>query len=95
MYYNATTHLLENAKNLRKNSTEAEECLWKEIKGKKLGVKFRRQHIIDQFIADFYCHDCRLVIEIDGGYHDEPDQMEYDLNRAFEIERYDIQIIRF
>ena len=95
MYYNASTHLLENAKILRKNTTEAEEHLWKEIKGEKLGVKFRRQHMIDRFIADFYCHECKLVIEVDGGYHDDPNQMEYDLNRAFEIEQYDIHIIRF
>lgn len=95
MYYNARINLLENAKILRRNTTEAEDHLWKEIKGKKLGVKFRRQHIIDCFIADFYCHECRLVIEVDGSYHDEPDQMEYDLNRAFEIEQFDINIIRF
>lgn len=95
MYYNARINLLENAKILRKNTTKAEDHLWKEIKGKKLGVKFRRQHLIDRFIADFYCHECRLVIEVDGGYHDEPEQIEYDLNRAFEIEQYDINIIRF
>jgi len=95
MYYNASTDLLENAKILRRNTTEAEEHLWKKIKGKKLGVKFRRQHLIDRFIADFYCHECKLVIEVDGGYHNEPNQMEYDFNRAFEIEQYDIQIIRF
>lgn len=95
MYYNASIHLQENAKNLRRNTTEAEERLWKEIKGKKLGMKFRRQHMIDRFIADFYCHECKLAIEVDGGYHDNPNQMEYDIHRTFEIEQYDIHIIRF
>ena len=58
-----------------------------------LGLKFRRQHPIDIFIVDFYCHDARLVIEIDGEIHKE--RVEYDDGREAEIERYNIKVIRF
>lgn len=51
--------------------TEAEDILWKHLRNKKLnGLKFRRQHPLDIFIADFYCHEKKLVIELDGGIHD-------------------------
>ena len=58
------------ANNLRNHSTPAEIILWQELKNSKLGVKFRRQQPLDHFIADFYCADLRLVIEIDGESHD-------------------------
>lgn len=95
MYYNASLAMHENAKVLRKNMTEAEDRLWQRIRKEKLGVKFRRQHMIDKYIADFYCHECKLVIEVDGGYHNNPEQIEYDAIRTFEIEEYGIKVIRF
>lgn len=58
-------------------------------------MKFRRQHPIGNFIADFYCHQLRLVIEIDGGYHLDKHQKEYDENRGDEMLNYGIEIIRF
>jgi len=95
MHCNASETIIERAKELRKSMTEAEKALWQKIRNEKLGVKFRRQHPCNRFILDFYCHEKRLAIEIDGEYHFKRDQMEYDLGRAFEIENYDIKLIRF
>ena len=58
-------------------------------------LKFRRQHPIKYYIADFYCHKVRLVIELDGGIHNRKDVKEHDENRQAEIERFDLQILRF
>ncbi len=58
-------------------------------------LRFRPQHPIDIFIADFYCHPLRLVIEIDGGIHKSKDQKEYDIGREAELENWGIQVIRF
>jgi very-short-patch-repair endonuclease len=64
------------------------------LKGKQIcGLRFRRQHPIDIFIADFYCHEVRLVVEIDGKIHDI--QEDYDDGRSAEMEKFDIKIIRF
>ncbi|MFA9390006.1 MAG: endonuclease domain-containing protein [Prolixibacteraceae bacterium] len=94
MYFGAKPDILEKAKALRKNMTNAEKILWDRLKNKKvLNVRFRRQHPIDLFIADFYCHSTRLVIELDGEIH--KNQVEYDDGRTSEMERFDIQIIRF
>jgi very-short-patch-repair endonuclease len=70
--------------------------LWERLRRKNIrGVKFRRQHPIEFYIADFYCHEARLVIEVDGPYHDRPDQKELDNNRTAELDRFDIKVIRF
>ena len=58
-------------------------------------MKFRRQHPISSFIADFYCHQAKLIIEIDGGYHDDPDQQEADLGRQRALEDLGLKVIRF
>jgi len=85
-----------NARMHRKTSTEAEELLWNNLRNRRLkGVKFRRQHPISGYIADFYCHEARLIIEVDGGIHDLPEQVERDEGRSFELELNDIQVIRF
>ena len=66
--------------------TEAEKILWHCLRNRKLkGFKFRRQHPIAHFIADFFCLESNLVIEIDGPYHDEREQQEYDEGRTFEL----------
>ena len=70
MYYGATREIQEKAKFLRRSETAAEKIIWKHLKSRKLnGLKFRRQHPIFQFIADFYCHEIKLVIEVDGENH--------------------------
>ena len=70
--------LSDRRKELRKNQTKAEEILWFELRNNKLGAKFKRQHSIGGYIADFYCHTLKLVIEIDGGIHKSKEQREYD-----------------
>lgn len=84
------------ARELRQRPTEAEKILWQALRQKRLGYHFRRQHPIDRFIADFYCHPLRLIIEVDGGYHNSRSQREYDENRSYEIMlNYDLKVIRF
>ena len=95
-YYGASKQLIELAKEFRKNPTEAEKVLWNGLRNKGFSdVKFRRQHPIKWFIADFYCHELKLVIEVDGGIHNSPRQAEYDEGRSAEIENLGIQVIRF
>ena len=96
MFYNAKPHIFEKAKMLRTNMTEAEQKLWAKLRGKKvLGLRFRPQHPIDIFIADFYCHVIKLVIEIDGGIHQSKSQKEYDFGREGELENWGLKVIRF
>lgn len=91
----AKPDIFRKAKELRKSMTVAEEILWKHLRNNKLnGLKFRRQHPLDIFIADFYCHNVRLIIELDGGIHDTPEQKEYDEGRTFELEEKGFKILR-
>ena len=85
--------LKQFARELRKNSTISEVLLWKKIKNKTLGVEFHRQVPINEFIVDFYCHELKLVIEIDGKSHDY--KYEYDFARQNILEKYGISFIRF
>jgi very-short-patch-repair endonuclease len=94
MYFNAKPSTMEAARLLREQTTQSEEILWKKLKGKQIfGLRFRRQHPIDLFIADFYCHKVRLVVEIDGEIHNF--QREYDIGRTAELEKFDIKVIMF
>ncbi|RIJ48238.1 endonuclease domain-containing protein [Maribellus luteus] len=96
MFYGAKAHIFEKAKFLRKNMTKAEMLLWERLKGKKvLGLRFRPQHPIDIFVADFYCHPVKLVIEVDGGIHKSKEQNEYDIGRTGELNYWGIEVIRF
>ena len=96
MFYNAKPHIFEKAKNLRKNMTTAELKVWDFLRNKKvLGLRFRAQHPFDIFIADFYCHPIKLIIEIDGGIHKNIDQKEYDIRRTAELQKHGIDVIRF
>ena len=96
MYYGASSLIMNRAKELRKNQTEAEKRMWEILGSKKiLGLHFRRQHPIGSYIADFYCHALKLVIEIDGEIHDKKEVKENDENRTAEMERYDLKILRF
>lgn len=95
MYFNASNEIFERARSLRSEMTSSELLLWEEVRNRKLGVKFRRQHPINQFIVDFYCHEKRLVLEVDGGIHSNPKIAQYDLNRTAELENFGLTIIRF
>ncbi|MBS1592534.1 MAG: leucine--tRNA ligase [Bacteroidetes bacterium] len=85
----------ENAKRNRKEQTEAENILWQALRNNQLDVKFRRQHPIENFIVDFVCLQKRLIIEVDGGYHNIPEQKELDEVRTIELENIGFTVIRF
>ena len=87
--------LKEYARENRRNQTEAEEFLWRQLKGNALGVKFKRQLIILNYIADFACLEKSLVIEVDGGYHFSHEQMELDAYRTENLEKLGFKVLRF
>ena len=81
---------------LRKNETEAEKIIWEKLKNNKIkNLKFRRQHPISIYIADFYCHQLKLVIEIDGEYHWSKEQIIKDKERTDILNFNGLEIIRF
>ena len=83
------------ARENRKNMTQSESILWSQIRGKALGVTFLRQYIIGDYITDFACLEPKLVIEVDGGYHSEPRQVEDDAIRQDWLEHQGFKVIRF
>lgn len=95
-FYGATPEIFLRAAELRRNMTKAEKLLWRELKSKKILVfTFRRQHPVNMFIADFYCHKVRLAIEIDGSIHEVDGNKEKDQGREDEFEKFGITTIRF
>ena len=81
---------------LRKNQTDAEKHLWQQLRNRHLaGYKFRRQYPIRSYIVDFLCFSERLIIELDGGHHNEGQQIIYDKNRANFLESQGFVILRF
>lgn len=81
---------------LRKNETESEKILWGKLRNNQVkGYKFRRQHPIGLYIADFYCHKLKLIIEVDGEYHNLPEQIKKDKERTQILESNGLQLIRF
>jgi len=93
MFYGAKRGIHQHAEALRKNMTPAEQILWLRLNKSQLGFRFKAQHPIDIFIADFYCHQFKLVVEIDGGIHEQ--KKEYDEGRTAELEQLGLTIIRF
>jgi very-short-patch-repair endonuclease len=86
---------LQRARELRSEMTPSEAILWQELRRNKLGVHFRRQQIIAGYIVDFYCHSANLVVEIDGGIHNQKHQVEDDEKREQVLAETGLQIIRF
>jgi len=96
IYFGASVFILQRASDLRKNMTEAEKYLWEKIRSKQLGnFIFRRQHPIHCFIADFYCHKAKLVIEIDGSVHLHESQNERDNERNKIMHDFGLTVLRF
>ena len=83
------------ARENRKNMTQAESILWRQLRGRALGVIFLRQYLIGNYITDFACLEPKLVIEVDGGYHSEPRQAEDDAIRQDWLEKQGFKVIRF
>jgi very-short-patch-repair endonuclease len=95
-HYNASPKIFENAKILKHNQTKAEMIMWQVLRGRQLnGMKFRRQHPIGRFIVDFYCHEYKLVIELDGEIHNIDFVKEYDENREVQLQNLGLKILRF
>ena len=87
--------LKAHAKEMKQHPTEAENALWEMLRGKKLGDKFRRQHVIADFIVDFICLQKQLVVEVDGGYHNEEEQQEADKLREQILKDLGYEVLRF
>ena len=87
--------LKELAEEMRKNPTEAEKVLWEALRAKGLGVKFRQQHIIEDFIVDFYCNEYKVTVEVDGGYHNDVEQMKSDEERTTRLNELGYTELRF
>jgi very-short-patch-repair endonuclease len=85
----------EFAKELRQNLTPAEAILWTYLKNKKLGYKFRRQFVFQNYILDFYCIDLKLGIEVDGGVHLDIINQVYDEVRENNLNKLGVTVIRF
>jgi very-short-patch-repair endonuclease len=81
---------------LRKSMSPAEKVLWRYLRNNKLGgLKFRKQHLLDIFIADFYCHKKKLIIGLCGGINDTVEQRGYNDGRSFELEEKSFKMLRF
>ena len=83
------------SKEMRKFATEAESILWEYLRAKQLGKTFKRQHIIGDYIADFVCLESGLIVELDGGYHQLPEQQINDELRTEWLEKHGFRVIRF
>ena len=95
MFYGANSVLFDLAEELRAKMTPVEEILWNVIKINEWHVKFRRQHPISLYIADFYCHKKRLVIEIDGSIHDLHEVKYNDAMGQRDLEELGLKVLRF
>ena len=87
--------LRHKSRSLRKSGTLGEVLLWRAVKARSLGVQFRRQVPLGNYIVDFLCHERSLVVEIDGGTHDHEDQVRYDERRRAWLEENGFRVLRF
>ena len=87
--------IFQIAERLRRDMTVTEKIIWDRVCKNQLGVRIRRQHPVWKFIADFYCHEVKLIIEIDGGIHLRPENKEYDISRDTILKEFQIEILRF
>ncbi|MCJ8210583.1 ligase-associated DNA damage response DEXH box helicase [Mucilaginibacter sp. RS28] len=87
--------LIDQAREMRHKPTEAENILWQQLRAKKLGCKFRRQQPVLDYIPDFVCIEKKLIIEVDGGYHQGADQADYDKGREKYLEEHGYTLLRF
>jgi very-short-patch-repair endonuclease len=85
----------EKRKALRRNATDAEQTLWQHLRGKQLGMKFRRQYSVDAYGLDFYAPRSKLAIEVDGDSHFSAAAMAYDQGRTADLQRFGIEVLRF
>ena len=95
MHFGAKPEIFKRAADMRKNPTNAESILWNILRRyRKQGFIFRQQHPIAIFIADFYCHKLKLVVEVDGEVHFSEEAIEHDDGRTGELERFGLHVLR-
>jgi len=92
--YGRNHTLLSNARSLRKNLTKEERRLWYDFL-RYCHPRFRRQEIISNYILDFFCHDAKIAIELDGSQHCEPDAIAYDRKRTAHLQELGITLVRY
>ena len=85
--------LTANAKTLRRNMTKEERHLWYDFL-RNYRVRFLRQKVIDSYVVDFYCHDARLILELDGSQHYDPQEQKKDYERTRVLESRGLKVIR-
>ena len=86
--------MISRARELRKKPTKQENHLWFDFL-RTYPIRFQRQKVINSFVADFYCHQARLIVEIDGSQHYSPDGKLYDLERTSILSNYGLFVLRF
>jgi DNA ligase-associated DEXH box helicase len=86
---------IDQAKQMRHQPTGAEHILWQHLRGKKAGCKFRRQHAVLGYIPNFVCLDKKLIVEVDGGYHNRPEQRQFDEQRTQYLNEHGYNVLRF
>ena len=88
------SNLTKLARELRKNQTKEESLLWYNFLS-KYSPRFHRQYVIGNYIVDFYCHQAKLVVELDGSQHYEPEEMEKDRFRTAYLQSLGLHVLRF
>ncbi len=89
------TEIKEQRRYLRLHETGAEKLLWNALRGKQLGVKFRRQHSVGKYVLDFYCSEKHIAIEVDGAVHSLSGAKQYDAGRTRFVNDHGIRVFRF
>jgi len=92
---NSKVTLLQHCRELRRSATNAETLLWHLLRNRALGVKFRRQHQLGAYIADFFCAEKQLVVETDGVQHQLDEGLSFDADRTAFLDAHGIQVLRF
>ncbi|MGZ8556892.1 MAG: endonuclease domain-containing protein, partial [Chitinophagaceae bacterium] len=95
MFYGASHLIFQKAEELRNRKTPAEELLWKLIHINEWKLKFRRQHPVANWVVDFYCHSIKLVVELEGGIHEEEEVKRNDEERESYLKRMGLTVLRF
>ena len=94
MSYGRNHTLLRNARSLRKGMTKEERHLWYDFL-RYCRPRFRRQEIISNYIIDFFCHDAKFAVELDGSQHCEPEALAYDQKRTQHLQSLGITVVRY
>lgn len=96
IFYGAPPEIFKRARELRRNQTNTEKLLWNKIRNRQLkGYKFRRQHPLSIYIVDFYCHEARLIVELDGPIHELKGNKDNDKERTRRLNLLGLEVMRF